>query len=141
MTDEQPWHSLTEAARLTRLDREAIRSRARRDLLPTRKNNRGELLVQLPAELLAGVDQGADHPSTEELAGLRAAIADLTAEVSELRGDLREARSEAKAAERVAEAEVKAARDRLDRELDRVARLEEELRELRRPWWRWFVGK
>jgi hypothetical protein len=52
MTDDQPWHSLTEAARLTGLDREAIRSRARRDLLPSRKNNRGELLVQLPAELL-----------------------------------------------------------------------------------------
>jgi chromosome segregation ATPase len=140
MTDEQPWHSLTEAARLTGLDREAIRSRARRDLLPARKNNRGELLVQLPAELLAGVDQGADDPSTEVLAGLHAAIADLTAEVGELRGDLREAKSEAKAAERVAEAEVKAARDQLDRELARVTRLEEELRELRRPWWRRWIG-
>src|ERR687898_1231887 len=136
MTDNQPWHSLTEAARLTGLDREAIRSRARRDLLPCRKNNRGELLVQLPAELLAGDDQGVDHHSTDELAGLRAAVADLTAEVNELRGDLREARSEAKAAARIAEAEVKAARDQLDRELARVARLEEELRELRRPWWR-----
>src|SRR5215213_3226276 len=124
MTDEQPWHSLTEAARLTGLDREAIRSRARRDLLPTRRNNRGELLVQLPAELLAGGDQGDDHPSTGEMTGLRVAVADLTAEISELRGDLREARSEAKAAARVAEAEVKAARDQLDRELARVARLE-----------------
>jgi predicted nucleic acid-binding Zn-ribbon protein len=97
--------------------------------------------VQLPAELLAGVDQDDDHPVTGELAGLRAAVADLTAEVHELRGDLREARSEVKAAERVAEAEVKAARDQLDRELARVARLEEELRELRRPWWRRWVGR
>ena len=86
MTDDQPWHSLTEAARLTGLDREAIRSRARRDLLPSRKNNRGELLVQLPADLLTGVDQGDDHPVTGELAGLRAAVADLTTEVNELRG-------------------------------------------------------
>ena len=61
--------------------------------------------------------------------------------MNELRVDLMEARSEAKAAARVAEAEVKAARDQLDRELDRIARLEEELRELRRPWWRRFVGK
>ena len=58
-------------------------------------------------------------------------------------GELRASRERAEhlsveAAE--ARTDARSLREQLDRELARVARLEEELRELRRPWWRRWVG-
>jgi hypothetical protein len=47
MTDELPWLTLTDAAELTGLNRETIRSRARRNLIPSRRGNAGQLLVQI----------------------------------------------------------------------------------------------
>jgi hypothetical protein len=60
MAEESPWLSLTEAAQRSGLSREAVRARARRGLVPSRKGNRGDTLVQLPAALLSGDDQGSD---------------------------------------------------------------------------------
>ena len=100
--------------------------------------------MQLPADLLAGDGQGVAGPVTDT-------VADLLAEVTDLRERLARAETEREAARAVATAEVAAAdataaavvaaaREQLDRELARVARLEEELRELRRPWWRRFIS-
>jgi hypothetical protein len=125
MADEQPWLSLTEAARQTGLDREAIRSRVRRGLVPSRKNNRGELLVQLPAELVTELDRA----PAEDVTGLRAAVADLSAEVTELRVELADAKATARVAEAAVATEV-AARERY------IAQLEALLAEARKPWWR-----
>lgn len=98
MTDEQPWRSLTEAA---------------------------GLLVQVPADLLAGHDRAADHGSAE-------ALADLVAEVAELRTDLARAEAGRDAAEAIRRAEVTALRELADR-------LTAELMAARQPWWgRWF---
>ena len=107
-TDERPWLSLTEAAELTGLDREALRSRARRGLVPNRKGNRGQLLVQVPADLANGHDRDDDH----DLTGLRAAMTDLVAEVGELRVALARAEADRDAAKAIATAEL-AAKDTL----------------------------
>lgn len=151
MTDEQPWLSLTEAARVTGLDREAIRSRARRGLVLSQKNNKGELLVQVPADLVAAPDQG----MTGEVTARDAAMADLVAEVAELRatiikleaqqGSVRAAAAAGvTAAQHVAEASIAAhlellaeLRRSLEREQARADRLEAEAR---RPWWRRWRG-
>jgi hypothetical protein len=121
-TVEQPWLGLTEAARVTGLSREAIRSRARRGLVPSRKNNRGELLVQL----LPGSMTEADHGVTD-------AMADLLAEVTDLRERLARAETARDAAVTIGEARVAAVREIADR-------LTHELAEVRRPWWRRIVG-
>ena len=136
MTDELPWHGLTEAARLTGLDREAIRSRARRGLVPSRKSNRGELLVQVPADLVTG-----DDPvETEELATLRAAIADLAAEVTDLRTDLARSKAELAAAKTVALAEIAAVKAESAAKERIITYLEQALSDARRPWWRRLLG-
>lgn len=132
MTEEQPWLGLTEAARVTGLDREAIRSRVRRGQVPSRRNNRGELLVQLPADLLAEVDR----PATGELTALRAALTDLTAEVADLRAALARAEAEREAARAVAVADVATARAEIEAKDIVIAELRAMLAEARRPWWR-----
>lgn len=154
MTEEQPWLSLTEAARLTGLDREAIRSRARRGLVPSRKNNRGELLVQVPADLVTESDRdatgsltGDGRAMTGELTALRSAMTDLLAEVTELKTALARAEAEAdKARDRaaaeadkaraVAIADVATARAEVEAQERYITRLEAMLAEARRPWWR-----
>lgn len=151
MTDEQPWLSLTEAARVTGLDREAIRSRARRGLVPSQKNNKGELLVQVPADLVAAPDQGV----TGEVTARDTAMADLVAEVTELRTTIAQleagqasvraaAAAGVAAAQRITEETIMARNDLVDelrrgleREQARADRLEAEAR---RPWWRRLVG-
>jgi hypothetical protein len=141
MTEEEPWHNLTEAARLTGLDREALRSRARRSLVPSRKNNRGELLVQIPAGLLVGADRGNDQASAGELTALRAAVADLSAELAELSERLARSEAELEAQKAVKAAEVSASertaalyKDQLATERRRADELAAELRYSRRPW-------
>ena len=104
MADEEPWLSLSEAAQRSGLAREAIRAKARRGRIPARKGNNGQILVQLPAVLLAGAGQGE--------AGAQAdLLADLLAEVAELREQVARTEAERDAAESVAEAQVEAARD------------------------------
>ena len=45
MADEDPWFGLSEAAQRSGLAREAIRTRARRGQITSRKGNRGELVA------------------------------------------------------------------------------------------------
>ena len=136
VTEAQPWLSLSEAAAMTGLNREALRARARRGQVSSRKNNRGELLVQVPAGAVAEADRG--------VAG---AMADLLAEVADLRerlaraeavADTAKATAEAGvvAAREVAEARVSAARAEAKAVRELADRLTNELSEARRPWWR-----
>src|SRR3954454_14431079 len=145
MADEEPWLSLSEAAQRSGLAREAIRAKARRGHIPARKGNNGQILVQLPAVLLAGAGQGEAGSSQADL------LADLLAEVAELREQVARTEAERDAAESVAEAQVEAARDaaraRVEAAKVEVAavreladRLTAELAELRRPWWRRLIG-
>jgi hypothetical protein len=140
MVDEQPWLSLTEAAQLTGLARDAIRAKARRGHIPSRKGNRGEVVVQLPAGLLAGAGQGQaslvatpDQGQADLLAILVQDKADLLAEVVELREDLATALAERDAA-RDKVATAVAAKDEL------IVELKALLAEARRPWWRRLIG-
>lgn len=143
MAEEQPWLSLTEAARLTGLDREAIRSRARRGLLPSRKNNRNELLVQVPADLVTDPDRavtGDGRPLAEEVTALRAAMADLLAEMTDLKTALARSEAQVEAARAVAVADVATARAEVEAKERYIAKLEELLAEARKPWWRRWWG-
>lgn len=144
MTDAQPWHSLTEAAAMTGVDREALRSRARRGLIPSRKNNRGELLVQVPTDLLTAPDQdvtavttdrdrGLTERLTDRVTALTEAQTDLLTEIADLRTALARAETEVEAAKRIGVAEVEAARGY-------AQQLEALIVDLRRPWWRKLIG-
>jgi hypothetical protein len=151
MAEQGPWLSLTEAAQRSGLAREAIRARARRNLIPSQKGNHGEVLVQLPADLLAGHDPGMAGPPAD-------GVADLLAEVADLRERLARAETERDAAKAVAMAEVAAAkagaaaevaakdavvaelRAQVDREIARGDALAAQLAEARRPWWRRLIG-
>ena len=121
MADDLPWLGLTEAAAVTGLAREAIRARARRGLIPSRKGNDGRVVVQVPAGLTAEAGQGE--------AGL---VAELTAEVADLREALARAVAERDAAMAVRMAEVAA-------KVELVEELRAMLAEARRPWWRRFT--
>jgi hypothetical protein len=136
LTDERPWFGLTEAAEMTGLDREALRSRARRGLIPSRKGNRGQLLIQVPADLANGHDRDDDRDDREadrDLARMRASMTDLSAEVGELRVELARAEAERDAARTIAIAEL-AAKDAV------VAELRAMLADARRPFWRRWWG-
>jgi hypothetical protein len=151
--DEQPWLSLTEAAARTGRDREAIRARARRGLIPYRQGNRGQWLVQLPADLMAAPNTAEHAAEADLVADLQAEVAELrlalaraeaardtakAAAVAEMAAEVAEARREAAVAtakfeerERAHAAEVTAVREF-------VAELRALLADARRPWWqRW----
>ena len=143
MAEEGPWLTLTEAAQRSGIPREAIRARARRGLIPSRKDNRRQTVVQLPIDLLAGAGQGTARAESEGLAGLPTGMADLMAEVAELREQLARAESMVEAAKAVAKAEVAMAEARGEAQVAALRELVEELKlqlaEARRPWWRrWF---
>jgi hypothetical protein len=77
------------------------------------------------ARLIAGVT----GPPARSMAMLEEELAEAKAELAESR--IAQARAEERAA---------ALREMLDREQGRADRLEEEIRALRRPWWRRWVG-
>src|SRR5215213_3578548 len=90
MSGESPWLSLTEAAQRSGLSREAIRARARRGLIPSRKGNGRETLVQLPSGSVHVVSG-----NSQDMSGTQAdLVADLLAEVAELREQLAVTRAE-----------------------------------------------
>jgi hypothetical protein len=120
MAEEPPWLTMSEAATRTGLHRDAIRSRARRGLIPSRRDNRGQWLVQITAETLATADQGDDRD-------LAMVVADLQAEVADLRVTVARAEAERDAAKTVATTEV-ATKDML------VGELRTLLAEARKGW-------
>ncbi len=126
MTDEPPWLTMTEVAAQTGLHRDAIRSRARRGLIPTRRGNRGQVLVQLTTAAMATPGQDDDHD-------LAVVVTDLQAEVTDLREALARAEATRDAAMTTAKATLEA-KDIL------VAELQKMLEDARRPWWRRWMG-
>ena len=65
----------------------------------------------------------------------------LLAEVAELREALAEARAEAKAAHDIADARIDAVKAKTIAARELADRLTQELAELRRPWWRRWIGQ
>ena len=105
--DERPWLTLSEAAAASGLDREAVRSRARRGLVPRRRDNRGRWLVRLPHVPDRGHDHGQDRghltvarPRPSHGAGVVAEVAELRHALGRVEGEL--------AAERRRNAELRA---------------------------------
>jgi hypothetical protein len=141
--DEASWLTLTEAAQRSGFPRETVRSRARRGLIPSRKGNRGELLVQLTAVMTTS-DHGTNAvPATVETTpdhGQTMVIADLTAEVAELRERLAAVMAEVTAARTVAAAEVAAKAEIIDELRRQLEHERQQLAEARRPWWRKLIG-
>jgi hypothetical protein len=143
MTEEATWLTLTEAAERLGVRRELLRSRARRGLIPLRRNNRGEMLVQIQP----GQDQATAGPVTMPVAGPMTGetglVARLEDKLAEVRADLAEARQELadrREAQGKAEERALVLREALDFERERTARREEEIREMRRPFWRRWWG-
>jgi hypothetical protein len=149
---DKPWLTLSEAADKSGRHIGALRSLVRRGRLPARKGNGSQWLVQLPDESM--VEPNAAGGSAMGLAD-GYAIAELTAEVAELRQHLARAEVEREAARAVAAAEiaaaktsaaaeVKAAREAAVAEVaakDQViTELKAMLAEVRRPWWRRWIG-
>jgi hypothetical protein len=122
---EQQWLDLSEAAAMTGLDPEAIRSRARRGLIPHRTDDQGRWLVQIPPGSVTGDDRARSAASN---AVLGEAVTELQAEVAGLREALARAEAGRDAAERAAEIEVALLRAELGQARDRAGRLEGEPR-------------
>jgi hypothetical protein len=115
---EQQWLDLSEAAAMTGLDPEAIRSRARRGLIPHRTDDQGRWLVQIPPGSVTGDDRARSAVSN----------AVLDEAVAGLREELARAEAGRDAAERTAEIEVALLREELGQARGRADRLEGELR-------------
>jgi hypothetical protein len=108
----------------------------------------GKALVVIPPGALPDVPPEQEERQGRALGSDTAkrydeAPADLRERYDEMLGELRTSRERAEhlsieAAE--ARTDARSLREQLDRELARVTRLEEELRELRRPWWRRWLG-
>ena len=122
---EQQWLDLSEAAAMTGLDPEAIRSRAKRGLIPHRTDDQGRWLVQIPPGSVTADDRARSGASD---AGLGEAVTELLAEVAGLRDELARAEAGRDAAERAAEIEVALLREELGQARECAGRLEGEPR-------------
>ena len=133
MNDELPWLPITEAADRSGMNRETLRSRARRGLVPTKRSNAGQILVQVPTGTATASDQGTNEALTE-----------LQEEIADLRTRLTRAETELALVKDVAAAEVEAARRIAAAEVAAKVELVEDLRRQvewhRRPWWRRWIG-
>lgn len=155
MTDELPWLGLTEASELTGLNRETLRSRARRGLIPSRRGNAGQVLVQIPTGMTGEAtanDQGTTGVMTGNDLGMAEILTELREEIADLRDRLTRAEAERdrakdraeveiRAAQAVAVADVATARAEIRAAERTIARLEAELAEARKPLWRRIMGR
>jgi hypothetical protein len=153
--------TLAEAEAFTGRPVAALRALMRRDLqkpleeqrLRARKNNNGEWLIELPAELMqpaakpAGRYAGHEAANGAVLAGRLAALEEIMAgRLTSLEAALGEAKivaatavAERDAARAAATLEASLLRQQLERELGRVVELERQLARARQPWWlRWL---
>jgi hypothetical protein len=125
---ERPLMTLREAAAATGRPPEAIRAMIRRGRLLARKNNAGRFLIDLPPDLI----RPDPAPAAAGTAAADGRLAGLEVAVEEWRAAAEEARLEAA----VAAAENRLLREERARDQERIGRLEAELAEARRPWWR-----
>lgn len=119
--DDGPWLTISEAAKLTGRNIDAMRALVRRGRVPRRKGNKGEWLVQVPQTLPqadSGIDSHSvldtarDRDSDTKLQELRDQVAELRIALARAEGRLEG--TEARLADRDRElGEVKAERDRL----------------------------
>ena len=114
MTEEPSWLTLSEAAERSGLNREAIRARARRGLIASRKGNSGEVLVQVPAGMMAGEGRAEAGPAAGGGQDTADLVAELQAEVLDLRVALARAVAERDSAKTTAAAGALATREVVD---------------------------
>jgi hypothetical protein len=140
--EQGSWLTLSEAAERSGLHKEALRARAKRGQLQVRKNNRGELLILLPPELLSPAQGSALSVAQTQVEQLADLVRTLEGELADLKVELAEARAEARTAKAVAIADVEAAKRVAEAEIAAkdalIAELKALLAEARKPWWRWW---
>jgi hypothetical protein len=144
--EQGSWLTLSEAAERSGLHKEALRARAKRGQLQTRKNNRGELLILLPPELLTpaqGLAQGdAQAVAQAQLEQLADLVRSLEGELLEARLELARTEGKIEAAQAVTTAEVAAVQAEVAAKDVVIGELKAMLTEARRPFWsRWWPGR
>jgi hypothetical protein len=144
--DQGEWLNVTRAAHRLGWPRERLRSLVRRGKLQTMRGNTGELLVLVTPGLSGQAMVGYSQPPwlvEASPAHLVSQPPGQPEEMAKLRDDLERWRATAEErgmALAKAEGENAMLREALDVERDRTRRLEDEIRELRRPWWRRLLG-
>jgi len=127
---EEEWLTVAVAARRLGVTPRAIRSRIERGTLRWKPAGNSGKLVLIPpgAPSAEGLEDGEREADLlrEELAEARVALARIEERAAALRETLERERIQH--------------REALDREQGRADRLEAEIRELRRPWWRRLFG-
>jgi hypothetical protein len=132
------WLTQSEAASRLGWQLERVRSAARRGQLQRRKNNAGQWLVLVTPELAAQPDRAVDQVIVAEPDRVNGQVADrVTAELAEEREASERWREAAEAAR------IEAAALRAERDTARllIASLEEQVRWLRRPFWRRWLDR
>jgi hypothetical protein len=129
-----PWLSLNEAARRLGTSVDALRSKARRGQVTTRRGTDRRLLVQVPADLRLGSDEAEDGEAP------RLSTDELHHEIGELRERLGRLEAERDAQQQIADARVREAQAEALAKDQVIADLREALAWHRRPWWsRWLA--
>jgi excisionase family DNA binding protein len=133
---EEDTYTVQEAARILRTTERTVRRRLERgDLEGTRDPPRGRWRVAAHS-VTAAMPERPPKPSQEppeasqEAADLRLRVEDLQRQLGRLEGQ--------RELEAVTQSTL---REQLQRERERADRIEEELRDARRPWWRRIFGQ
>lgn len=128
---EEDYYTVQEAAKVLRTTERTVRRRLQRgDLDGTRDPTTGRWRVEARSVTAALPDRPPKESqealeSSQEDAGLRERVESLQRELGRLEGRLE-----------ITEVAESTLREQLQRERERADRLEEELRDARRPWWR-----
>ena len=133
---EEESYTVQEAARILRTTERTVRRRLEReDLEGTRDPTTGRWRVAARS-ITAAMPERPPKPSqgpqeaSQEAATLQARVEDLQRQLGRLEGQ--------RELEAVTQSTL---REQLERERERADRLEEELRDARRPWWRRIFGQ
>jgi len=133
---EEETYTVQGAARILRITERTVRRRLQRGILEgTRDPASGRWSIAARSVTAAMPDRppkaSQDSPdSAEEVAELRARVEDLQRELGRLEGRLE-----------LTEVAESTLRQQLVRERGRADRLEDELKDARRPWWRRIFGQ
>jgi hypothetical protein len=124
------WLSLADASSHLGVSVDALRSRARRGMITTRRMNDGRLQVRVPADLQLAGDKSADQAQlVSDRSGDQRLIDELREEIAELRERAIRAELDRDRMHEVTEAKMHG-QERI------IARLEADLALARQPWWR-----